>query len=177
MEDQMNKLRGRRPSPAMVVAVIALSMSLVGTGVAATISVLNKNEKQQVRKISGKVANKKITNRASNLTVGEAQLAQNLRGLAYARINGDGTIVGAQSKGITQANVSKDGAGDYCINGLNPAPKGVSATLDWAAPFGAQIYARVPANVAGHCAGQQVAVTTYNSANTETDMPIYVVVY
>jgi hypothetical protein len=173
----MKKLRGGRPSPAMIVAVLALGLSLAGTGMAATISVLNKQEKKQVRKISGKVANKKITNRASNLTVGEAQVAQNLRGFAYARINGDGTIVTAQSKGIAQANVSKDGAGDYCINGLNPAPKGVSATLDWAAPFGAQIYARVPANLPGHCSGQQVAVTTYNSANAETDMPIYVVVY
>jgi hypothetical protein len=62
-EQWMKKLRGRRPSPAMIVAVIALSMSLVGTGVAATISVLNSQEKKQVKGISRKIANKRITKR------------------------------------------------------------------------------------------------------------------
>jgi hypothetical protein len=54
----------RRPSPAMIVAVVSLSVSLAGTGVAATISVLNSPEKQQVKKISRKIANKRITKRA-----------------------------------------------------------------------------------------------------------------
>lgn len=94
----MKKLRGRRPSPAMVVAVIALSMSLVGTGVAATISVLNKQEKQQVRKISGKVANKRITARAGNLTVASAGSAGNV--LAASVPNGCNTVNGG-TFGIT----------------------------------------------------------------------------
>jgi hypothetical protein len=107
----MNKLRGRRPSPAMVVAVIALSMSLVGTGVAATISVLNKNEKQQVRKISSKVANKRITARAGNLNVATADKAQNVYA---ATVNaGDTCSITKGTGGITAAKGGPDG-GDYC---------------------------------------------------------------
>jgi hypothetical protein len=167
-------LRGKRPSPAMVVAVLALSLAVVGTAAAgvATISAFSHKEKRQVKKI----ANKQIRKKASGLSVQQAESADSLRGLAYARINGNGTLT-AQSKGISQANVTKDGPGDYCISGLSPAPKGVTATLDWGAPFGAQIYARLPADLAGHCQGKQVAVTTYDSANTATDMPIYVVVF
>lgn len=49
----MRKVPIKRPSAAMIAAVVALSLSLVGTGVAATIS-LSKGEKQTVRKIVNK---------------------------------------------------------------------------------------------------------------------------
>jgi hypothetical protein len=59
----------------MVVAVAALSVSLAGTGVAATISVLDKREKKQVKKLARKKANKRITKRAPKLDVRSAQTA------------------------------------------------------------------------------------------------------
>lgn len=90
----MKKLRGRRPSPAMVVAVIALSLSLVGTGTAATISALTSGEKTTVRKI----VNKRITKRAGTLTVATAGSAQNV--LAASVPNGCTTVNGG-TFGIT----------------------------------------------------------------------------
>jgi hypothetical protein len=60
-------LRGRRPSPGMIVAVVALSVALAGTGVAgvATISRLDKQEKKQVKKIAKKQAGKEINKRVA----------------------------------------------------------------------------------------------------------------
>ena len=68
----MRSLRVRRPSAAMIVAVIALSVALAGTGIAA--SALTSHQKKQVRKI----ANKKITLRAAGLSVASARTAGNV---------------------------------------------------------------------------------------------------
>ncbi len=51
----MTSSKGRRPSPAMIVAATALIVALAGTAMAAPIaikSILNKKEKKQVKKIS-----------------------------------------------------------------------------------------------------------------------------
>lgn len=71
----------KRPSPAMIVAIAALSVSLVGTAVAGPIAEisLNRGEKKQVRKISrniaGKVSNRRVTKRAPGLNVASARNA------------------------------------------------------------------------------------------------------
>ena len=72
------------PSPALVVALIALCAALVGTAVAGpvgNISLLNKKEKKQTKKIAKKVArsvaNKQITKRAPGLSVLNATNATN----------------------------------------------------------------------------------------------------
>jgi hypothetical protein len=56
----MERLRGRKPSPAMVVSIIALVFALAGSAVAgvATISVLSKKEKKQTRNIADSEVNK-----------------------------------------------------------------------------------------------------------------------
>jgi predicted ribonuclease toxin of YeeF-YezG toxin-antitoxin module len=84
------KLFKKRPSPAMIVAIAALSVSLVGTAFAgpiAEISNLNKKDKRTVRKISrnisGKVSNRRITQRAPGLSVAAAQNA-NIANVANA---------------------------------------------------------------------------------------------
>jgi hypothetical protein len=45
----MERLRGRKPSPAMVISIVALVFALAGSAAAgvATISVLSKKEKKQ----------------------------------------------------------------------------------------------------------------------------------
>ena len=51
----MTKSKGRRPSPAMIVALAALVVALAGTAMAAPTaikSILNKKEKKQVKNIS-----------------------------------------------------------------------------------------------------------------------------
>jgi hypothetical protein len=94
----MRKLTMQRPSAALVVAVVALCFALVGTGIAA--SALSSAEKQQVRKIAGKVANKKISLREGGLDVFSARTAGNV--LAVQVANGC-TLTNAGTGGITAA--------------------------------------------------------------------------
>ena len=56
----MERLRGRKPSPAMVVSIIALVFALAGSAAAgvATISALSKKEKKQTRNIADSEVNK-----------------------------------------------------------------------------------------------------------------------
>lgn len=83
------KLRGRRPSPAMVVSIFALVFALAGTGVAsvATISVLSKKDKKKVKTI----ANNQITKRSSGLTVAKAKDADALAGKSSAALETGGS--------------------------------------------------------------------------------------
>jgi hypothetical protein len=69
------KWRARRPSPAMIVSIIALVFALAGTGVAsvATISALSKKDKKKVKNI----ANNQINQRAPGLSVASAKNADN----------------------------------------------------------------------------------------------------
>ena len=56
----MERLKGRKPSPAMVVSIIALVFTLAGSAAAsvATISALSKKEKKQTRNIADSEVNK-----------------------------------------------------------------------------------------------------------------------
>jgi hypothetical protein len=68
--------RRKRPSPALVLAVIALIVAAAGTAVAdqgASISVLSKSEKKTIRKIARNIANRQITARAAKLSVRNAK--------------------------------------------------------------------------------------------------------
>jgi hypothetical protein len=64
-------MRGRKPSPAMVVAIIALVFSVAGTGVAsvAVIRSLSKKEKKQ----TSRIADREVKKLAPTLTVGTAK--------------------------------------------------------------------------------------------------------
>jgi hypothetical protein len=48
----------------------------------------------------------------------------------FANIDEDGVVL-AGSAGIAQANVTRDSTGFYCFRGLNPAPVGGIATIDY----------------------------------------------
>jgi hypothetical protein len=95
----VKKLGIRRPSAAMIVAIAALCMALVGTGIAA--SALNSHQKKQVRKI----ANKRITARALTLSVDSARTAGNV--LAASVANGCTTVNGGTG-GITSAPATNE---------------------------------------------------------------------
>lgn len=76
----------KRPSPSMVVAIIALVFAVAGTAVAsvATISVLTKKEKKQTRNI----AQQEITKAAPGLSVANADKLSG-QGIASFLRNGD----------------------------------------------------------------------------------------
>jgi hypothetical protein len=96
----MEKLRGRKPSPAMVVSIIALVLALAGSAVAgvATISVLSKKEKKQTRKIAKNeikkaapglsVASAQIANTVQNGAIGTGQLAKSIPAARVTRSAG-----------------------------------------------------------------------------------------
>jgi hypothetical protein len=92
----------------------------------------------------------------------------------WAEVNADGSI--DDSSGITQAQVTRNSTGFYCIGGLNPAPTGVTATLRSGpgSAFDSEILSDASD---GACTDNQVGVFTYNGANAAADRPFTVVVY
>jgi hypothetical protein len=74
-EVEMERIKGRTPSPATVISIVALIFAVTGSALAgvATVSVLSKKEKKQTRKI----ANKQITKRSPGLSVKRADIAAN----------------------------------------------------------------------------------------------------
>ena len=81
-----------RPSPAMVVAVVALSLALAGSAVAGTGALDKAITKSKVKQISKKQANKQIDKRAPGLSVANAVNAQNAVNAENAVTAGNGAV-------------------------------------------------------------------------------------
>jgi hypothetical protein len=73
----MSLMSRTKPSPAMVVAVIALSFALVGTAIAGPDAITSAVTKSKVKKIDKKQAKKQIRKKAPGLSVANAVNAQN----------------------------------------------------------------------------------------------------
>jgi hypothetical protein len=73
-----------RPSPAIVLACIALCFAVAGSAVAGTAAVSEKITKKSVKKIAKKQADKRITQRAGGLSVAHAATADNATNAANA---------------------------------------------------------------------------------------------
>jgi hypothetical protein len=158
----------RRPSPAMVVAIVALIAALGGTAIAG--GVLNK-----------KKVNKIITNRAPGLSVASAKNADNAKSadvgqspVAWAHIDGSGDII-ASSSNISQANEDNPyGDGEYCFKGLTFPFKSLQATVDGAGA-GDNIIAQVAipdtldCNAGSGFTGVTQASVQTNDVNVPTD--------
>jgi hypothetical protein len=170
----MSMKRISRPSPALIVAILALVAALSGAAIAQPVA----NTAVSKKKVK-KIAKKQINKLAPGLSVDNAD---NLGGdpagdytqARYAKVNANGTV--GETKGISQANVTKDGAGFYCIDGLDPAPNAVSATLFGDALAGSFLYAGLKVGP-GVCAGKQIIVQTQNNARVNTDNPFTIVVF
>jgi hypothetical protein len=139
----------RLPSPAMIVALLALCVALGGSAYAAS-----KINGKNIR--NGTISGKKLKNRTitsskiSRATVRALKDRRGLRGprgfrgrtgakgatgpsgtaLAYARVAADGTVDASRAKGIAQANVTHTSGGPYCFVNLGFTPKNVLATLE-----------------------------------------------
>ena len=104
------------PSPALVVALLALVLGAVGTAVAGPAAIERALTKSKVKTIARKQANAQISKRAP----------------AFAHVLADGTVDKANSTGIAQANVTNGATqGYYCFSGLPFQARGGSATIDW----------------------------------------------
>jgi len=130
-----------------------LSLTLAGTGVAATISALTPSEKTKVKKIARKQANKRITKRATTLTVATAGSAQNV--LAAEVANGCNGVSGGTG-GISVAP-----AGGECNVTFSRSVANCAITLGTLFDFpggGETTYRKVPGNT------NRVQVSRHDSA-------------
>lgn len=137
-----------KPSPAVLVAVVALVAALGGSAVAevATTSKLSKGEKKRVGKIAAKKAKKRDakqdernfpieSSQIADGAVTEAKIANGLPPKAWANISRTGGVVAAE--GLSATNVTKasmPGTGGYCFEGIDAttaqATAGVNTALD-----------------------------------------------
>jgi hypothetical protein len=115
----MRKLFKHAPSPAMIVAIVAVVLALGGSAVAA----LGKKDKKQVRNI----ANGEITKRASGLAVKSADTAKNADA-----VGGIGPGGFQQGGGHTYFG-AKDGAAPSSGNALLSIPGIANITFDCSA--------------------------------------------
>jgi len=124
----MRKLRAGPPSPALVVAALALVAAFAGTALAgpATTAKLDKKEKKQVKKLAKKQASKQIGARfpvdAGDIADGAVsadKLSAGVLGsaIAWAEVNSDGSL--ERSRGISSANVQQSGTAGYCFRNLD----------------------------------------------------------
>jgi hypothetical protein len=95
--------------------------------------------------------------------------------MAYADINSDGTFDAAGSSGVTAANFTHNGAGEYCFSGLTFTPQNVVSTIDAASGgTSTSAVAHAALGTASVCpAGSQVAVITANN-NVPGDYGTYI---
>lgn len=93
-----------------------------------------------------------------------------------ANISSNGTVL-AGSLGIAQANVSKTGTGFYCISGLNPAPVGGVATVDYS-EAGSEVTIQFDTGAGPVCpAGTQAFVNPRNGTGNPVDAGFYLLLY
>ena len=149
----------QRPSPAMVIAVVALLAALGGTAVGATVL-----SKKTVKKISNTQANKVFDQRKGELAGPPGASGINGSAAAFALIQGNGSVDDAQSFNVTDANVTNPSIGVYCIGGLPFQPKSAVATpqatsaLDTRDRIAAVLVSTAPAIPFGCAAGDLVRV-------------------
>jgi hypothetical protein len=187
----------RRPSPALIVSLMALVLAMGGFAAAAipdrtgTIHGCYKKKKGTLRLVSGskcKKSEKSISwnQKGANGASGAAG-AKGDKGdagadgsaVAYAHVNSDGTLDTSLSKNITSAQVAKTGSsGAYCFRNLSFTPKSAVATVQYdGGPPVEKAQVTIFPNGFTDCGaftGSQVEVTTSN-ASSYIDLSFYIV--
>ena len=182
---RFNPLRGRRPSPAMIVAMLALIAALAGTATAAS---LIKSKDIKNGTIRGKDIHKKtipaskLTKAARNSLKGQRG-PQGLRGpagakggaLGFALVRGDGSVDETHSSaGIADANVTKVNQ-TFCFNNLPFTPKAAVGNLDLNFGGSGSLQTNTGAfGGAATCPGTEQASATETQA---TATPFYIAFY
>jgi len=181
----MRGIIGSRPSPAIVVAVVALVAAVAGTAMAGPGASSSAITKKKVNNIAEKQANAVIDQKAPGLSVASAQSATNATNATnattatnagnaananalqiYAHVNNAGVVDDTNSRNVT---VTKGGGnGLYCFSGLPFTPKGVVASVDSADSQNEE--EQVGLGAAANCpAGTQAFVVTRNPAAQARD--------
>jgi hypothetical protein len=150
----MTSSKGRRPSPAMIVAATALIVALAGTAMAAPTaikSVLNKPEKKQVKKI----ARNQVNTLAPGLSVRRAESAARADTATRADTAANADAVGGQA--LANIVTARSNTGAVCDPG--DATLITCATLDMTLPHEGRVlligtagqYAFTNSQASGNC--------------------------
>lgn len=127
--------RLRRPSPALIISVIALIAALAGSAYAVKRIGANQLKRNAVttKKIkNGAVTNPKIANGA--VTDGKIAATAKGKAVAYATVNANGTVDAAKSRGITDSMITKPSGATgvvFCFHGLPSGADTIQATGIW----------------------------------------------
>jgi hypothetical protein len=165
----MKSISRKRPSAAMIVAVVALSLGLGGSAIAGS-GVLTK---KQVKTVAKTVANKQITKRAPGLAVASAKSADTAgraTNVHSANVDADGTLLGSVPAGATSQRV---GAGTYRVT----FTRGVAGCLISSSIGGNDGAINPGSTGAIPATGEnpnRVAVATFNNAGAVENRDFYV---
>jgi hypothetical protein len=124
-------------SYANVTSTLALLIALGGTSVAATSLAHNSVGTKQLQKgavTAVKLHSKSVTAskvKRGSLVAKDFKSAQLIQPVAYAHVLPDGSVVAADSKGITSAQVSVESTAAYCFHNLGFTVHDIEATEDY----------------------------------------------
>lgn len=160
-ETSMNeRMKGR--SPALIVAVLALVAAVAGTAVAEEATTSAKPvTKTKAKKIAKKEVDKKFPIGVGDIDAGVLQPR------AFGQVNNNGTVIAANSEGITSPNVTmSDGNTLYCFRGLPFTPKVLLANVVWTSSANIDVRtATIPPDIPSSCpADTQASARTTDSA-------------
>lgn len=172
----MRSLLSRRPSPAMIVAMLALIVALGGTSYAAFRVPSNSVGTKQLKNnavTTPKIHNRAVTRSKLNLSGVTAPNATNLGGkpastylVRFLAVRGNGTVNPTAS--TTTAHVTNPSPGTYCISGLSPAPRAVVISGTQGDDVPTTFYAWV--NPGSFCpGGGQMAAVTHGPSDYENE--------
>jgi hypothetical protein len=190
----MRSFRLSGPSPAMVVACVALSLALAGSAVAGTDALnraVTKSKVKQIAKKQGKKqANKQLRKNVSNSHVNLADNATNATNaanatnatnatnasfanapFAYAHVTEARTVDASRSRGLTSANILVSATGIICWD-IPFEFKTVQATQDSAdgtVDAIVSIHAIRPGNIVGCPGGTDLATLSIDLGDTIND--------
>lgn len=140
----MRLARAFKSSPALVVACVALLVSLTGTSIAAVEQLVPPNSVGKAQLKDGAVTSAKVKNKSLRRSDFKAnQFPRGLRGplgppgpagppgptglpggvIAYALIDEDANVVPTQSAGVTDASLTSPNPGIYCLRTLPASAK------------------------------------------------------
>jgi hypothetical protein len=124
---------------------------------------------------TGKLAGDAVTgDKVNEASLGEVPSANSANPAVFARVNANGVVDAANSKGLTSPNVSKVGTGVYCISVPSFTPRGGQVTTQAGATATS---AQIGVAGSGPSCGGAVQISTFNVTGVATDLTFYVELY
>jgi len=125
---------------------------------------------------TGKIAGDAVTgDQVRESSLSEVPSANSANPVAFARINPNGIVDAANSKGITSPNVVKVGTGAYCVAVPAFTPRGAQVTAQ--ASGATATTANVALGGTASCAAPSTQVLTFLGAGVATDLGFYIELY